>query len=327
MKFILTIDTEADNQWDRSKKSLETNNIKELPKLQQLCDEYGVKPTYLITSEVAASPIAQDMLGPYQENGRAEIGAHLHPWTTEPFSSTGEEQSRVFANNLPVSVIEKKIQNLTQQIESGFGRRPTSYRAGRFGFDGESLRILDKLGYLVDCSVTPAVKWFDNQLNCAGPDFRSAPVTPYYPSFSDVCVEGDSSVLEIPMTIIYTKLPLTKEWGKNLYEKHKDRRIIRGLSRIFWNGQPQWFRPSPHVSAKQLISLVDTCNKRKFPIIEMMFHSSELLPGGSPYNPDAASVEKLYTKLAMLFSYLSGKVDNQVISSVALFYKSLRKSS
>jgi hypothetical protein len=43
----------------------------------------------------------------------------------------------------------------------------------------------------------------------------------------------------------------------------------------------------------------------ELPYLMLMFHSSELMPGGSPYYPDAASVERLYALLADLFSALS----------------------
>ena len=36
-----------------------------------------------------------------------------------------------------------------------------------------------------------------------------------------------------------------------------------------------------------------------------MLHSSELMPGGSPYFPDEVSIEKEYNTLKSLFDYLS----------------------
>jgi hypothetical protein len=44
--------------------------------------------------------------------------------------------------------------------------------------------------------------------------------------------------------------------------------------------------------------------RERLPAIEMMFHSSELMPGGSPYHPDADAVGRLNGKLEQVFGYL-----------------------
>jgi hypothetical protein len=42
------------------------------------------------------------------------------------------------------------------------------------------------------------------------------------------------------------------------------------------------------------------------PCFNVIFHSSELLPGGSPYTPDAASVERFLADLRALLAHLAG---------------------
>ena len=314
MKFILTIDTEADNQWDSSSDSLSLENIREIPRFQKLCDEYGIKPTYLVTSEVAQSPMAQDILGEYRETGRAEIGAHLHPWTTEPFSNKENVRSRHFINILPQHLIRKKLETLTAQIEAGFERRPKSYRAGRFGFDGKSLECLEELKYIVDCSVTPLVNWSNANSEYSGPDFREAPIAPYYPSKTDVCQEGNSTVLEVPVTILYTKWPLTEEWGRKIFANHRSSYFTRFLNKVYWGMQPLWLRPRMNVSTKSLIRLVKICEEIGLPAVEMMFHSSELVAGANPYFTDTESVNELFKKLDALFRYLSKETDKETLT-------------
>ena len=51
MKFIITIDTEGDNQWDHGRE-LTVENIRFVPRFQELCNKYHVKPTYLVTSRL-----------------------------------------------------------------------------------------------------------------------------------------------------------------------------------------------------------------------------------------------------------------------------------
>ncbi len=78
MQLILTVDTEADNQWNVHA-PLTTANLLRVPRLQQLCDEFGFAPTYLCTYEVVTSDAFAETVTPHAADGRAEIGAHLHP--------------------------------------------------------------------------------------------------------------------------------------------------------------------------------------------------------------------------------------------------------
>ena len=43
------------------------------------------------------------------------------------------------------------------------------------------------------------------------------------------------------------------------------------------------------------------------PYVMLMFHSSELMPGGSPYNPDSKSIERLYSLFEALFGALASR--------------------
>ena len=60
MKFIITIDTEGDNQWDHGR-DLTVENIKYVDRFQILCEKYGIKPTYLVTSEVCEDSYSQKL--------------------------------------------------------------------------------------------------------------------------------------------------------------------------------------------------------------------------------------------------------------------------
>ena len=84
-KILLGVDTEADDQWSAAaRKTLTVENARELPRLQALCDRYGVKPTYLVTYEMAVDGRAMGILRDLAATGRAEIATHHHPWSTPP---------------------------------------------------------------------------------------------------------------------------------------------------------------------------------------------------------------------------------------------------
>jgi hypothetical protein len=54
--FLITIDTEGDNLWQKHD-SITTENARYLPRFQQLCEKYGFKPVYLTNYEMAIDPV------------------------------------------------------------------------------------------------------------------------------------------------------------------------------------------------------------------------------------------------------------------------------
>ena len=217
MYFIITVDTEADNQW-ADPVPVTTENIRFIPRFQALCDRFGFKPTYLCSYEMVKDPLLHDTIAPYETSRRAEIGAHLHPWSTPPFEPYEMQGTRYkgFPHELPIDVFEKKLSVLTEAITEIFGQRPTSYRAGRYGFCEAHINILLKFGYGVDCSVVPYTS-YKNFIGIpggsGGADFRNARPGAYYLSKSDCTQSGASDLLEVPVTIFSPggHLPLTRE--------------------------------------------------------------------------------------------------------------------
>ena len=79
-------------------------------------DRHGVVPTYAIDFPVANSPEAVSILRSIADDGRCEIGAHLHPWVSPPI----EEEVNVynsFPGNLPPPLEREKLARLADRIE------------------------------------------------------------------------------------------------------------------------------------------------------------------------------------------------------------------
>ena len=57
--FLITIDTEGDNLWSHHK-NITTLNAKFIPRFQDLCESYGLKPTYLVNYELACSDVFKE---------------------------------------------------------------------------------------------------------------------------------------------------------------------------------------------------------------------------------------------------------------------------
>ena len=111
-----------------------------------------------------------------------------------------------FPSQLPDDLLGEKLAVLTEQIGAVFGARPTSYRAGRFGFDDRSAAFLAEAGYVVDSSVSPLWSWrrhagLDGK---GGPDFRGHLPRPF------LLAEGERPLVEIPVTILPTYAALRR---------------------------------------------------------------------------------------------------------------------
>ncbi len=311
MKVILTVDTEADDQWDGPEK-VTTKNLAFIPRFQKLCEEHGMKPTYLCTYEVVASEIFQTTLRAYQDAGNAEIGAHLHPWSNPPFAGGpgvavfDRTEYPSYPSELPIASFRAKMQVLTDLIRDKTGSSPTSYRAGRWGFSAEHIRVLLDLGYTVDCSVTPLVdRSMYKGVTSFGPDYRAAPVSPYVLDDHDVCRAGASGLLEVPVTIVYTHPLMQKSaMARWLFYRAKGLRAASVLNRAM-RLEPSWFRPYPSMNTRRMKKVHKVARSLDLPVIEMMFHSSELMPGGSESFPTPASIEKLYAMMQGTLAHLS----------------------
>jgi hypothetical protein len=318
MKLIITIDTEADNQWARSDQ-IELKNIDYIPRFQELCEKYRFKPTYLITYEMATSEKFIRKIGSYQKDHKAEIGAHLHPWTTPPFIPLTDNDIKYhpFPCEYPEEVLREKLTVLTDTIEKNFEKRPMTFRAGRYGFDGKIASILSDLGYIADCSVTPLASWkkiLGNPQGRGGPDFSGAPFQPYFLDITDYARKGDSQLLEVPISIFFIEWPLFNKYFHVLkkYVKDPQNITLRALYKLGY--RPVWFRPLPDKEMKDLIQVYRVAKLLKIDYIEMIFHSSELMPGGSKNTKDKESVEKLYEIFTFLFRFLY----NENVKSVTL---------
>ncbi|OHA17465.1 MAG: hypothetical protein A3H57_00005 [Candidatus Taylorbacteria bacterium RIFCSPLOWO2_02_FULL_43_11] len=293
MYFIITVDIEADNQWKENPPST-IQNVYELPKFQALCLRYGFKPVYLVTYEVLNDEKAVSMLKSWQDNGSAEIGAHLHPWTTPPTANA--DKFKRFPSELGSDELKEKIVNLTSKIKESFGLWPASYRAGRWGFDMRQAQILAELSYKVDCSITPQIDWKGkgNNPGSSGPDWRFEDLRPR------TIEAGNKKILEVPMTIINTGVLAKFTLLNRLLLKYPRNIFCRAIKKLFL--KPLWLRVFPETVRGDWNSIIRSAKKRKLPVIEFMIHSSELSAGQSPYAKTEESVERLYKNLELLFS-------------------------
>ena len=92
--LIVTVDTEEEGLWtgEYPANGNTVENTRGIPRFQALCDQFGIRPTYLVDTPVVEDDRSVELLSEIQQSGRCEIGAHLHPWCTPPFSLEGLEK-------------------------------------------------------------------------------------------------------------------------------------------------------------------------------------------------------------------------------------------
>lgn len=278
-KFIITVDTEADNQWQKGAE-VTLQNLDYVEKFQGLCESFGYIPTYLITYEVAAEQNFTQWLKEKMAMGKLDIGAHLHPWTNPPYIDEAEKNRRSFPCDLDVDILSKKIKNLTSIIKANTGARPISFRAGRWGVNQKVIEVIKKYDYKVDSSVTPFIDW-QKQI-------KVAPLSMDFSKY-DLNIFDWGGVLEVPMSII--PIPRLGFSFGSLGNK------------LFY--RKRWCRIFPDTTTTEIDQWLNVVKIMNLPYLQFMIHSSELMPGGSIYNKDEKSIDHLYRKLEYLFSAVS----------------------
>jgi len=305
--LLVAIDTEGDNQWDvAARRHQRFENIYALGRLHEFFERHGVRPTYVITYPVAGDPRSGDVLRSLADRGNCEIGAHHHAWETPPFQPQDIER-HPYASSLPLDRFDKQLLVLTDAIEAAVGKRPVSYRSGRFGFSAGHVSSLERAGYLIESSVAPLFY----EAHKGGPDFVGAPVTPYFLAYDDAIRPGTSDVLELPISAALNRR--VPAWIERLYGRAPSPYNTRRALRLLRIAHVRWLRPS-YSSAEDMIALARDLVDRGAPMLNLLFHSSEALVGGSPYNRTEAELAAFFDRLGAFFTYASRELRTEPLT-------------
>ena len=296
--FLISIDTEGDNLWRWDRKSpITTENVKYLPRFQDLCNKYGFKPTYLTNYEMAMDSGFVDFAKRGQQRGDCEVGMHLHAWNNPPYYElpvrNDMNPGKPFLIEYPEEIMEQKISVITDLLEQRFECKPISHRAGRWATNKTYFELLNKYDYKADCSVTPLISWGNapgQTQGSFGTDYSDYPRIAY-------CIP-DTTLFEIPVTVKRDHRRIPNETGsiRKAWKLHKRARAGYGYL---------WLRPDGN-NLKDMLYLAEQVIKSpKDDYLMFMLHSSEFMPGGSPTFDTNEKIEKLYNDLEVLFSTIS----------------------
>ena len=323
--FIITVDTEADDAWVLPEK-IEVKNLIELRRFQDLCQTYGIIPTFLVTYECAKLEEAISVLKPIADSGQCEIGHHLHCWTTPPFVKEGPPGVDIawfgaYQSELPESLFREKAECLRNEIVKAYGIYPTSHRAGRWGIDQRSVDWLIENGFVAESSVTPLINWATSiGKKTGGPSFYSSPQNPYFWHSKLIYDQHAPFLVEIPITVEYPdgfalrglagyikrELPGTK-FVDRIYKK-------LGCGRIF--------RPDPRYSENIMLGIMENAIKNRMFAINLMIHSSELSVGLSPFSKTKDLCAQVWQKLKVIFKHVKKLgLQSTTLSEAAIIYR------
>ena len=195
-RLIVVIDTEEEFDWSRdfSRDNISVRSMQWIGRIQDIFDEYGITPVYVIDYPVASQPDGYQPLVEIQASGRCLVGAHLHPWVNPPFEEP-VNRFNSFAGNLSPTLEKAKLQVLSDCIRENFKIRPNVYKAGRYRIGLHTAEILEDLEYEVDRSVCPYMDYSSED----GPDYTSSTAWSFL-------FGRKRRLLELPLTVRGTYL-------------------------------------------------------------------------------------------------------------------------
>ncbi len=229
--------------------------------------------------------------------------------------------------NLHSDLQYRKIECLHSTIMNNFGIVPEVFRAGRWGYDDTVGEQLNRLRYTADTSVTPFSDWSEYQ----GPDFSSTvSVEPYMISIpNDSRTETEDCLMEIPVSIGFLQ--------KNFVMMNRVMKILRtrpfqsfhmlGILRRLKLLNFVWL--SPELSTTEdMVGLFKAFVEKGHTLVNMMFHSTSLVPAKSPFVPDEHALEIFYSKIEGFLHFATEQgAETAMLSDAARHYRKIRSCS
>lgn len=320
-KLLVTVDVEEDWQGPGEAPEPTLKNIGQIPGLQRIFKAFKVRPVYLVDYPVAVDSKSIAILKGIFDEGRCEIGTHLHSWFVSPVEQK-DIFNKVFQYKLPRHIEKQKIEAMTKIMEENFKIKPITFRAGRWGADGETIQLLSELGYKIDVSVLPLV----DASGEGGMNFMNAPFEPYYPDPDDITKTAQTTscnVLEIPVTNGFS--------GRDFERLRAVHERMLSLPRwLHINGLLDKLGVIKRISLcperddfQEMKTLVDRCLERGHEVLHLTFHSSMIATGTSPYARTDRERDLRLENLRKILDYI---VKEKGIESVTAeeFYKQFR---
>jgi protein-tyrosine-phosphatase len=270
-----------------------------------------------VSYQVLADPDARSIIRDLAAEDWIEIGCHVHPWNTPPYDAALPPSTMLY--NLPYESQRAKIATVVEAIDKTTGRRPKTFRAGRFGFGATTAQALIDEGFTCDSSVTPLWDW---RRSSDGPDFGDAPMGVYRirPDAGVLRHEPEGDLVEVPLTAGFTGLNAAA-WPQ--LDRLLRRPLVRsthlgGALSVGLNLGRAIMSPEGH-TAKQMFAIARRVLDSGGEHVHMFFHSSSLLPGLTPFAKSRREVERLFGRVEQTLTLLHdhGPINFATVGEVA----------
>lgn len=308
--LVVAVDTEEEFDWSRpfDRGATSVAALRHLHRVQEVCDEFGVRPCYAVDYPVATAEEGRAPVLEFLRSGRAVLGAHLHPWATPPYE---EEVSSFnsYAGNLPPALEEAKLAMVLQALEEGFGERPTVYKAGRYGLGPNTPAVLERLGFEVDLSRSPA---FDLSAD-GGPDYSRDPD-------GAIWIGPQRRILSIPCTGTFVGF-LGRRLGRPVY-RQAARPALRWshlpgvLARL--HAVERLYLTSEGYSHEDNVRLTRTLLRRGELVFGFSIHSPSAEPGRTPWVRDTADLHRFLDGMRRYFDFFLGDLGGIALTPLEL---------
>lgn len=280
--LAVVVDTEEEFDWNApfDRNATGVGHMRHIGRLQSVCEAWGVRPTYVIDYPVATQAAGIESLAPLLRDGRALVGAHLHPWVSPPHEEVVNGRNS-YPGNLPAALERAKIETLRDAIASAFGVPPRIYKAGRYGIGPNSFASLEQLGFTVDLSPSPPFDYTP----AGGPDFSRRGLAPAWvgPNRQVLSIPGTGALIgRLPRQGLYALA--TRPWALAL-------RLPGVLARL---GAVERLKLSPEGhGADDMARLVRWLVARGQRLFVLSLHSPSIEPGHTPYVRTMAELDGL----------------------------------
>lgn len=295
-------------------------NVSLLRRLEPISRELGFPLTLLCAHTVFADASACNVLAHMRDNVGAEIGAHLHHWSTPPLGDTAAASGPPLrSHRMDRGLLRERLRTLLRSGREFQGSPLTSFRMGRWDLRDAVRPMLAEEGLLVDSSVCP-LRAFDAGKDgqvADGPDHFLAPADPYWaplptspdqvpdqipnqildqaPPVAGPFTGPGPRLLEVPITQVAWSPWLARAWYA----------ATAGTPRLdmfkFWGA----LSPNPVWHGSQVMRMAARLHvARGGRVLSLFWHSSEMLPGGSPNIPDQKAADALLDKIVGYLRWL-----------------------
>jgi hypothetical protein len=307
--LTVVVDTEEEFDWsaDFNPAAAEVGHMEHVGSFQEIANDYGVRPAYLVTYPIINRPVGYLQLLDYVSRDQAVLGAHLHPWVTPPKVETVNRRNS-YPGNLPADLEREKLEVLTENIHRVTGRRPKIYKAGRYGLGPNTYAILVELGYEVDTSPAPPMDFSGD----GGPDFSTYSSQLFW-------YGAPGGLLCLPCTGAFTGIFGSAAPAVYSVCNREPLRLLRMPGMLARTGLLDRLRLTPEgYTLTDLKKLTRCCYARGVRVFSFNLHSCSFQPGAGQYVRNSDDLQRFLQVIRSYYGFFFREMNGIFMDPLAI---------